>query len=95
MESVEKIIERLKEIQQDLLKVSMEIREVAQENSFALFMASEDAGKAAEALKRNIPKEMEVEGGGTTWFMVCPECHGAIDCKDSFCRHCGQAVKNE
>jgi hypothetical protein len=39
------------------------------------------------------PKEMEIEGGGWSWCYVCPECHGVIDQKDSFCRHCGQAVK--
>lgn len=49
--------------------------------------------EAAEALRRNIPQEMEMEGGGSSWWYVCPECHGAIDEKDRFCRHCGQAVK--
>ena len=40
------------------------------------------------------PKQMEIEGGGSTWWDVCPECHGAIDDSDHFCRHCGQAVTN-
>lgn len=39
------------------------------------------------------PKEMELEGGGSTWWYVCPECHGAIDRQDSFCKNCGQKVK--
>ena len=47
---------------------------------------------ALDALK-NEPKAMEIEGGGSSWWYVCPECHGAIDSKDRFCRHCGQAVK--
>ena len=50
-------------------------------------------GDALEMLKRNIPQERELEGGGSTWWYVCPECHGAIDSLDKFCRHCGQAVK--
>lgn len=49
--------------------------------------------EAAEALRRNIPKKMEIEGGGSSWWHVCPECHGAIDKQDGYCRHCGQAVK--
>jgi rRNA maturation endonuclease Nob1 len=49
--------------------------------------------RAAEALERNIPRENEIEGGGSSWWYVCPECHGAIDRQDHFCKHCGQAVK--
>ena len=44
---------------------------------------------------RGIPKQAEIEGGGSTWWYVCPECHGNIDRNDSFCRHCGQAVRDE
>lgn len=40
------------------------------------------------------PQQIEMEGGGSTWWYVCPECHGAIDRQDHFCRHCGQAVEN-
>lgn len=47
-----------------------------------------------ELIDRSIPKEMEPEGGGSSWWMVCPECHGAVDPADRFCRHCGQALKN-
>ena len=39
------------------------------------------------------PKPAEIEGGGSTWWHVCPECHGQVDKGDSFCRHCGQALK--
>lgn len=48
---------------------------------------------AEELLTRMIPKETEMEGGGPTWWYVCPECHGAVDSRDHFCRHCGQALK--
>ena len=34
----------------------------------------------------------EMEGGGSTWWMVCGECHGAIDTNDHYCRHCGKRV---
>ena len=49
--------------------------------------------EAIEELNKRMPKEKEMEGGGSSWWYVCPECHGAIDSQDHFCRHCGQAVK--
>ena len=44
-------------------------------------------------LKEQEAVEPEVEGGGSTWWHVCPECHGPVDKGDHFCRHCGQAFK--
>ena len=48
---------------------------------------------ALELLKEQEPVEAEIEGGGSTWWHVCSECHGAIDLKDRFCRHCGRPMK--
>ena len=45
-------------------------------------------------MQKDKPQEMEIEGGGYSWWYVCPECHGAIDGNDHFCRWCGQAVIN-
>ena len=36
--------------------------------------------------------EIEMEGGGSTWWYVCGECHGAVDEKDKFCRYCGRQL---
>ena len=47
-----------------------------------------------DAIKRLTPIQIETEGGGLTWWNVCPECHGQVDKADHFCRHCGQAVTN-
>ena len=47
---------------------------------------------AVNLLKEQEPKEIELEGGGSSWWYVCPECHGAVDRTDRFCRHCGQAI---
>ena len=47
---------------------------------------------AEELLSRMIQKEVQPEGG-VTWWYVCPECHGNVDLRDHFCRHCGQALK--
>lgn len=45
------------------------------------------------AIELLTPTTIELEGGGTTWWYVCGECHGAIDENDLFCRHCGRPVK--
>lgn len=36
--------------------------------------------------------EPELEGGGSSWWYVCPECHGPIDSDENPCRHCGQII---
>ena len=70
-----------------------DLRETDPGISFWMFEISETCRKAAEELEKRIPQEIEIEGGGSTWWHVCPECHGTIDQGDHFCRHCGQAVK--
>ena len=48
-----------------------------------------------ELLKEQDPVEPELEGGGSTWWHVCGECHGAIDASDNYCKHCGRRIKHE
>ena len=38
--------------------------------------------------------EVEIEGGGSTWWYVCGDCHGAINDSDRYCRHCGRRLKH-
>lgn len=38
---------------------------------------------------------IEIEGGGNSWWNVCPECHGAVDLSDRFCRHCGLRITSK
>ena len=46
-----------------------------------------------DVLELMTPEEMDMEGGGSSWWYVCPECHGETDRWDRWCRHCGQALK--
>lgn len=46
-------------------------------------------------LKDQEPVEPELEGGRSTWWHVCGECHGAIDASDRYCKHCGRRIKHE
>ena len=89
LEVMMKGLEAVKDFLFDLSKIERDEKE----RSFTLYKASETVGKAIQELGKQIPKEIEVEGGGSTWWFACPECHGAIDNGDAFCRHCGQKVK--
>ena len=91
---IEKLIGELEELKDSFEKIAFNLRTSDPEMSYRSFHDSELIRGAVEELKRNIPQEMEIEGGGSTWWYVCPECHGAINSFDSFCSHCGQAVKD-
>lgn len=54
--------------------------------------AKEDA---LALLKENEPVDIEIEGGGSTWWYVCEECHGSVDRNDLFCRHCGRPFRKK
>lgn len=40
-------------------------------------------------------RDSEAYGKGEfgVWWYACGNCHGVIDYKDPFCRHCGREVK--
>ena len=44
-------------------------------------------------LENQEPVDIEIEGGGNSWWYVCEECRGAVDTSDSFCRHCGRPFR--
>ena len=50
---------------------------------------------ALTMLKEQEPVEIEMEGGGSTWWYVCEECRGSVDRGDRFCRHCGRPFKQD
>lgn len=87
------LVDQLREFAQNGINTTEMLRDAATWTSFMLWKMAELMKKAEGELKRNIPQDMETEGGGSTWFLVCPECHGAVDPNDSYCRHCGQALK--
>lgn len=48
---------------------------------------------AISMLKEQEPVQAELEGGGSTWWIVCGDCRGPIDTNDHYCKHCGRKVK--
>ena len=39
--------------------------------------------------------EVELEGGGSTWWYVCEECHGAVNYMADICPHCDAVLSWE
>ena len=50
---------------------------------------------ALALLKEQEPVETEIDGGGSTWYHVCGDCHGVVDDYDSYCKHCGRKLKHD
>ena len=38
------------------------------------------------------PEQAEMEGGGSSWWYVCPECHVHIKQGTRFCQSCGKEI---
>lgn len=91
---IKKLISNLKDIERGFMELAIDLRISAPGRSFTASSISLTAADAAELIKSMIPKEIELEGGGNSWWQVCPECHGYVDSADAFCRHCGQAIKD-
>ena len=53
----------------------------------------EQACRDAIAILKEQETDAEIEGGGSSWWYVCGECHTAIDTSDRFCRQCGRMIK--
>ena len=45
-----------------------------------------------EAIAEQKPVKPDIEGGGSSWFYVCGECHGSVNPYDKHCRHCGREI---
>ena len=88
---LEKLKAKLNEITDDLMCLAVEQRDQDQEVSYQAFYMSEIIRRAAENLQQD-PVEAEMEGGGSTWWYVCGECHTSIDTRDKFCRECGRRI---
>jgi len=75
--------------------------EILIENKSTIIWGDEETAERAMKFNEAIdtvaeqftPAEIELEGGGTTWWYVCEDCHGAVDKSDLYCKHCGRPVK--
>lgn len=77
-----------------------QIRAAERNDSKWVYILRTDAEKClqladAQETLLSDPVHIEVEGGGSTWWYVCSECHGAVDVNDVYCRGCGRKIWNE
>jgi len=93
IEKIEKIISGLTAMKEVFEEQARKLRDTEPEDSFSAFRMSCICEDAAEKLQRDIPQEMELEGGGNSWWFLCPECRGEVNSRDMFCWACGQALK--
>lgn len=92
-QEAEKIVMQLREAAKTDMNIAMSLRTEAPVSSIFWFKMAELMETAAKTLESRMPVEPELEGGGSSWWHVCGECHGMIDKNDLFCRHCGRPVK--
>ena len=74
-------------------KLAEDLREKDPPHSQRCFEEAETFRRMAEEIVRLEPVKPEIEGGGTSWFFVCGECHTSINPKDRFCRGCGRPLE--
>ena len=92
VQEIKELIDQLKEAEEVHLKVAKDLRETDQKMSFFYYKLSELMKTAAEVLGKQMPVPAEIEGGKDSWFYVCGDCHGQIDPKDKYSRHCGRWI---
>ena len=93
-QEAEKIVLQLREAAKTDMNIATSLRTEAPESSKFWFKMAELMETAAKTLESRMPVEAELEGGGTTWWYVCGDCHGAVDKSDLYCKHCGRPLKN-
>lgn len=84
--------EQLLEMAESLHEMAVNYKKKEPQASFMIWKIEDMLEKAAKQIEGRKKVHAEIEGGGTTWFYVCDECHTAIDTYDKFCRQCGGEI---
>jgi len=79
----------LEDVSKMFEEMAKKTREEDPSLSYKWFTYCEVCRKAAQ---RETPEKPEMEGSGSMWFYVCGECHGLVDSRDIYCRHCGRRI---
>lgn len=91
---MKEIIAYMEALEQNYENLAVSLREDDPENSFTSYKLAQACRKAAEELKRSVPAEAEYEGDArSSWWYVCPECHGGVIRDQRFCQNCGQKLQ--
>lgn len=83
----------LEEVREGLSKIIEECHKISFEDEI-LGMKRNDFERIMVLSRHHLkPVTQEVEGGGSSWWYVCSECHSQIDSKDRYCRQCGRPIE--
>lgn len=93
MDNIGKLVIGLRDSGEWLMGMAIGLRDVNPGISMSSYLTAENCKKAAEELEKQGSVEAELEGGGSTWWYVCSECHTTIDSMDRFCRQCGRRIE--
>ena len=74
-------------------RLERQIKNAHNENNDFAYIPIGTARMIISLLEKDKPVPAEMEGGRSTWWVVCGDCHGAINDGDRYCRHCGRSVK--
>lgn len=93
-ETVQTLKEMLRELQDGSITLKKELTE-GFEKHLKEWQGEIIANGPPERLdfKEEEATTAEIEGGGSTWWIVCGECRGQIDTNDHYCKHCGRKVR--
>ena len=80
-------------IAEDALALLKEQEDLGTELTNAVELIHKKNERIEKLMKDKGKAEPELEGGGSTWWYVCSECHGAIDKRDAYCKHCGAILE--
>ena len=91
------MIDRMENLKKHL---NTQIKKAKQLDSKWVYILKEEAETCLELADAELitcaePVETELEGGGSSWWDVCSECHGQVGSYDQYCRHCGRRFKND
>ena len=91
------MIDRMKNLKKHL---RAQIEKARQLDSKWVYILEKEAETCLELADAEIvavsePVETEMEGGGSSWYRVCGECHGVVGDYDLYCKHCGRKLKHD
>lgn len=90
-------MDRVKNLKEHLQTQIRKAKSLSSKWVYILEEEAETCLKLAEAeeeiLRGSEAADAEIEGGGSTWWYVCGECHTAIDPRDKYCKECGKRIR--
>lgn len=73
-------------------RLNAQIKNAHKENNDFAYIPVGTAKLIVELLEINKREKAEMEGGGSSWWDVCGECHTSINKTYKYCPQCGREI---